>query len=187
MPCKNFFLSSLTPTCSFTSYPSYPLPLSICSTGTSLNCKPFLAVRYNVKLPTVLMSGTTLNCQLGFPLQVLQMTSTSLNYHPESCDMPSGHMLPPPPLHETDNMPSSCLTSPKTSGCTTLTCTIPLTITFPGCHPYGRRHIQDIRSPLKRRSICKTVTLSSQYVLYLSLILQNHCYMILICGCKDSA
>ena len=97
------------------------------------------------------MSSTTLNCQLGFPSQVLQMTDTLLNYHPESCDMPSGHvhsiprtcdmpsghMLLPPPLHETYNMPSCYTASPRMSGCTMLTCTIPITLTFPSCLPYG--------------------------------------------------
>ena len=115
----------------------------------------------------------TLNCQLGFPLQVLQMTSTLLNYHPESrdmpsghvhstlgtCDMPSGHMLPT--IHETYNMPIGCMVSPRMSGCTTLTYTIPLTLTFPGCFLMEGRHTQDTHSPLKRRNIHKTVTLAS--------------------------
>ena len=96
------------------------------------------------------MSGTKLNCQLSFPSQVLRMTSMSLNYHPEShdmpsrhmhsnprtCDMPSGHMLPT--IHETYNMPSGCTVSPRTSGCTMLTCTVPLTLTFPGLLSYRR-------------------------------------------------
>ena len=164
MPCKNFFLSSLAPTCSFTSYPSYPLPLSICSTGMLLNCNTpsttsMLLNCNHLSITSILLNcnslsstGMSLNYQLGFPLQVLWTTSTSLNYYPESrdmpsghvhstpgtCDMPSGHMPPSPTSHETDNMPSSYLASPRMSGCTTLTCTVPLTITFPGCLPYER-------------------------------------------------
>ena len=140
MPCKNFFLLSLAPTHSFTSYPLYPLPLSIRMTGMLLNCNPDST------------SSTTLNCELGFPLQVLQTTGTLLSYYLESCDMPSGHvhstpgtcdmpsghMLPPSLLHEMYNMPSGCTVSPGTSGCTTLTCTIPLTIPFPSCLPYRK-------------------------------------------------
>ena len=44
------------------------------------------------------------------------------------CDMPSGHVALNP---KTYNMPSSCMVSPRTSGCTTSTCTIPLALTFP--------------------------------------------------------
>ena len=43
--------------------------------------------------------------------------------------MPSSHMLPP--THKMYNMPNGCTVSPRTSGCTTLTCTVPLVLTFP--------------------------------------------------------
>jgi hypothetical protein len=46
-------------------------------------------------------------------------------------------------------MPSSCLTSPGTSGCTTLTCTVPITLTFPDCLPYGREAYTRHPLPLK--------------------------------------
>jgi hypothetical protein len=159
---QKLFLSSLAPTCSFTSYPSYPLPLSICltsmllnckappSTGMLLNCKAFPMTGMSLNCNPDSSTSTSLNYQLGFPLQVLQMTSMSLNYYLESrdmpsghvhstpgtCDMPSGHMLPSPTSHETDNMPSSYLASPGMSGCTMLTCTVPITFTFPSCLPY---------------------------------------------------
>ena len=64
------------------------------------------------------------------------MPSGHVHSTPGTCDMPSSHMLPP--IHETYNMPSSCTVSPRTSGCTTLTCTVPLTLTFPSCLPYRR-------------------------------------------------
>ena len=161
MPCKNFFLLSLALTRSFT---PYPLPLSICmssmtlnchhdsTSSTTLNCHHDLMTGMSLNCNPDSSSDTTLNSQLGFPFQVLRMTSTLLNYYPKShdmpsghvhsipgtCDMPSSHMLPSPKIHETDNMPSGYLVSPRTSGCMTLTCTIPLTITFPSHLPYGR-------------------------------------------------
>ena len=164
MPCKNFFLLSLAPTHSFTSYPLYPLSLSICMTSMSLNCtnhSPITGMLLNCNPDS--LSGTTLNYQLGFPSQVLRTTGTSLNYHPESrdmpsghvhstprtYDMPSGHMLPSPKIHKTDNMPSSYLVSPGMSGCTTLTCTVPLTLTFPGCLSYGREAYTRYPLPLE--------------------------------------
>ena len=85
------------------------------------------------------------------------MTSTSLNYHsksrdmpsshvhstPGTCDMPSGHMLST--IHKMYNLPSGCTISPRTSGCMMLTCTVPLTIAFPVSLSYGRemytRHV----------------------------------------------
>jgi hypothetical protein len=105
MPCKNFFLSSLTPTHSSN---TYPFPFSIYITGMLLNCN----------------HGS--------------MTSISLNYHPETYNMPSSHMLPP--THKMYNMPSSYMVSPRTSGCITLTFTIPLTLTFPVSLPLHSTH-----------------------------------------------
>jgi hypothetical protein len=64
------------------------------------------------------------------------MPSGHVHSTPGTCDMPSSHMLPI--IHKTYNMPSSCTVSPGMSGCIMLTCTIPLTITFPGCLPYRR-------------------------------------------------
>ena len=89
------------------------------------------------------------------------MTSTSLNYHPEShdmpsshvhsnpgtCDMPSSHMLPT--IHEMYNMPSSCTVSPETSGYMMLTCTIPLTHAFPVSLSYERKTYIRHMFPLK--------------------------------------
>ena len=174
IPCKNFFLLLLAPTCSFISYPLNPLPLSthplnrhiiklqsipIDQHIIKLQHGPY--IQYNIKLPTVPTSDTTLNCHQ--PSQVLQTTGMSLNYHPESrdmssghmhstpgtYDMPSGHILPQSRSHETDNMPSGYLVSPGTSGCTMLTCTIPITITFPSHLPYGRETYIRHLLPLK--------------------------------------
>ena len=64
------------------------------------------------------------------------MPSGHVRSNPGTCDMPSSHMLPP--TNEMYNMPSGCMVSPGMSGCMALTCTIPLTLTFPGHLPYRR-------------------------------------------------
>ena len=93
MPCKTFFLLSLAPTHSSTTYLCPCLPYM---SGTTLNYQQSYTTGMSLNCNPDSFSGTMLNCQLGFPLQVLWTTGTSLNYHLESHDMPSGHMLPPP-------------------------------------------------------------------------------------------